>query len=763
MARYTYNASLVSETIDTLNSACKTLDNTNVDIKKGINMIYNARGAENMNIDFSPITGYQSQVIDVIDEMRTELVKKSKEIEEYENAPWYKKLFSTIGMGALKIIEGFIAVNENVIDGHVALVGWIGGLFSSEFQDSCGEFIKKDWVGDTTAKWYEEGWLKGLNKYSAMSHQSSAANILKGVGNAVGYVALSCIPYVGFIVSTAAATMGAIGSGTQAGLQEGMSYNQAFGKGAKQGAVALATSLITKGIGNKLSGAGNAVTNSIDDVGRAASTAKNTFTGLKAALANGGDDIAALLDDAAGALDDVANFADDALLSGGTTAQTASAAFKSAKNLTSTLDKLKTAATAAGYGDDIINSIDEMAAAAKTTQSAASAAKNLIANTSSVTNGKFGDAVKNVGSKIPGSKAVTSTVSKIAANPTVQKAVTTLSTATQAAAKASPALTSAVSTTAGVLASGTLGDNQTSTAYRQFVEESQTVSPAMSLYNDAQQSVMDNKPTAATAEQAQQNLQNLQNQGFTPGSSSTNTTSTVTSTDTTTTPVSTPASQTSYTPSGSTGSYNVNVDPIELPTYPGGTDGTTGSNTTNTTPSTNTDNGQNYRPTQPENITNNYPTADDVVSNVTIDNNPTNDNTVPSSTKVDSLVTDTNTNVTKVTTSDNVLNTFGDVSSSVSGLSTKTNVPSSSAPLFSENGTSKSTLVPLGAGLGAASVAGIGAKAYMDKHDKSDEDIEKLETEDWTNQENMEFDYGIDEALEEADYLSPTDELAFTE
>ena len=154
-------------------------------------------------------------------------------------------------MGALKIIEGFIGVNENVIDGLVSIVGFIDGIFSSRFQDCLGEFIKKDWVGDTTAKWYEEGWLKNVNKYSYMSHQSTAANVLKGVGNAVGYIALSCIPYVGFAVSTAAATMGAIGSGTQSGLQQGMSYNQAFGQGAKQGAVALATSLITKGIANK--------------------------------------------------------------------------------------------------------------------------------------------------------------------------------------------------------------------------------------------------------------------------------------------------------------------------------------------------------------------------------------------------------------------------------------------------------------------------------------------------------------------------------
>ena len=76
MARYTYNARLVSETIETLNEACKKLDHTNVDIKKGIDMIYNARGAENMNIDFSPITGYQSQVVEAVEFQDETLVCK---------------------------------------------------------------------------------------------------------------------------------------------------------------------------------------------------------------------------------------------------------------------------------------------------------------------------------------------------------------------------------------------------------------------------------------------------------------------------------------------------------------------------------------------------------------------------------------------------------------------------------------------------------------------------------------------------------------
>lgn len=101
-----------------------------------------------------------------------------------------KNFFATIGMGALKIIEGFIGVNENVIDGLVSIVGFIGGLFSSRFQDCLGEFIKKDWVGDTTAKWYEEGWLKNVNKYSYISHESTAEQAAQNIQNmeAQGYV-----------------------------------------------------------------------------------------------------------------------------------------------------------------------------------------------------------------------------------------------------------------------------------------------------------------------------------------------------------------------------------------------------------------------------------------------------------------------------------------------------------------------------------------------------------------------------------------------
>ena len=157
MARYTYNASLVSQAIEELSSACKALDSTIGEIQKGISTVSSARGAENIDVDFSYITNYQSQVIEYIEMMSTEISGKAQEIEEYQSAPWYKKLFATIGMGALKLVEGLGSFVENLGDGLVSVAGFVGGVFSSDFQDACAEFVKKDHVGDFFYDQYEEG------------------------------------------------------------------------------------------------------------------------------------------------------------------------------------------------------------------------------------------------------------------------------------------------------------------------------------------------------------------------------------------------------------------------------------------------------------------------------------------------------------------------------------------------------------------------------------------------------------------------------
>lgn len=245
MARYVYNATLVQNTIDTLHAAVDSLETTDETVEKGIEMIMYANGAEVMDIDFSQIINYHTQVVEYIDAMTNELRRKAQEIEEYQNAPWYKKVFSTIGLAALKLIEGLGSFVENIGDGVVAITGFVGGIFSSEFKDACGEAIKKDIVGDAFENAYTNGWLKDVNKYSAMSHESTCANVFKGFGVAAGYVAISLVTggsslAVEIGVEAGLAGITGIGAGTQAGLQAGKTYNQAFAQGVKTGVVAAA-------------------------------------------------------------------------------------------------------------------------------------------------------------------------------------------------------------------------------------------------------------------------------------------------------------------------------------------------------------------------------------------------------------------------------------------------------------------------------------------------------------------------------------------
>ena len=761
MSRYTYNSGLVTQTLEKLSSACDALDATNVDIQKGIDMIENARGAVNMQVDYSVITGYQSQVIEYIDTMSNEISNKAQEIEEYESAPWWKKLFATIGMGALKLVEGLATFVENIGDGLVSIVGFVGGIFSSDFRDSVGEFVKKDWVGDTTAQWYEEGWLKDVNKYSVMSHESTAANILKGVGTAAGYVILSVATAgagtaVSLGVSTAAAAAGGIGSGTQSGLQAGMTFNQAFGQGVKQGAVSAATTLVVGGVANKLTAGARSVAaaNSIDDLSAAASKTASSLKGVKAALANGGDEIAGMLDDVTNSLDEVATIADDAAMAGGTTVKSASTAFKSSKNLAKSIDDLKAAAQAAGYGDDVINSIDDLATSAKATSEAAKTAKSAVAGAQKFTDTKVGEKAGAVASKAKNvvkntpvvGKAATKVAStaknvlKGAATSKVGTAVTNV--LTTAATKAGPVVTNAIAAGTGAVASGVLTDSIESTAYRNAMEAQEAIAAQQDTSTTTTPS--GNTPVTNTSGES---------------TTSTNTGGNITST---TTPSSTGGNTGSYSTGGTTSTGSTTASSTPVSTTPiTGTEmstpdiGSTGSNTSSNTsvPTTTPSNsGQ---------------TTDSIVGSA---NNIASSGTSNYTPTVGSLAGNTSISGGETDTSSTVASeladSFGNVSGSLSELtggSSNMNIPTSSAPIVNSEIKTKSSMIPLGAGLGAAAISGIGAKAYMDRKENKKEDDEAINTDSWEEEtEGISIDYGS-QIQETSDYLSPTDEYAFQE
>lgn len=253
MARYDYDAQKVNSALDTLATATKKLSSTASEFSSALSEIVTASKGY-LDVDTGTLPAIPGEVESSINELSTMISEKQAEIEAYNASPWYEKLFGSIGMGITKLGEGIATAGEQLVDAGATITGWVGGIFSSDFQDSCAEFIEKDHVGDFFADQYENGALKWVNDKSVFSHTSTAANVFKGVGVATGYVGVAFLTggagaamggtsiaaggtaAMGSLgVNATIAGLGGLGSGTQSGLQQGMSFGDASLEGAKQG------------------------------------------------------------------------------------------------------------------------------------------------------------------------------------------------------------------------------------------------------------------------------------------------------------------------------------------------------------------------------------------------------------------------------------------------------------------------------------------------------------------------------------------------
>ena len=748
MARYQYTASLVQESVEILNSAAKAITNTNTEMLKGISQIQNARASQNLDIQADAVTGYQSLVTDLIDQMSTTITTKAQEIEEYNAQPVWKKVFATIGVGALKLVEGLGTFVENIGDGLVSIVGFTGGLFNSDFKNACAEFVMKDHVGDAFAKGYEaeSGPLAWLNDNSYMSHQSTAANIFKGVGVAAGYVVLSIATAgagtaVSLGISAAASFAGGVGAGTQSGLKQaqaqalaegiefnaGESFNAAFGKGVKQGAIAAGTTLLVGGVANKLTAGtrATAAVNSMDELSTATNGTRNALNTFKT-IASGSDEMATLADDVANLVnsaDEVAALADDAVTLGGTTIKNANSTFKMAKDVAKQAQALKTAAQAAGVSDEVLNSLDDVisqagkaADVAKVTKSAIAAAQGTSVVTSE--GNRLTNAIANSGV----AKGINNATTALA-NSKVGQVATHLgqsfaqSGLGQGIANASTKL-GAVGTNAVVTGLGqtTSGGITTPIKDAGLQAEIQNMSEPVKydIKFDPAPDPLPNPPSDPGPI----------NRGVEPQDTS-----------------------------------NPPVDPTPDPTPGSG-------------------GGGGYTPPTSAPITSAPTTSAPITTPPTIPTTPitspisTQPITTPVTTpgpKIDPTITDENP-YTGLPTEDVVNSEVDLLDSSVGSLAGLTessiNIPHSSEPIISEGlKTKSSSVIPAIAGISAAGIAGIGAKAYLDKRESSEDEEEEndeLTTEEWQEDpESMAIDYG--DSQEEADYLMPTDEFAFQE
>ena len=275
MAKLNYNEQLVNSSLDLLKNAENELSNTDENINSAISKIRSAKGIEFVDTaGFVGIAGMGKQCQELIETAikgingRVELIKEYN--EDYSKIGSAKKIFSTVGLGVVKFIEGALTAGENITDGFASAVGFFAGLLGGEkgrnWRDTkVAEYVKRDYIGDRFRNLYE-GSLSDMVKASAMSIDGLGAKICKIAGTATGYsLALAGAGAlsggIGSVVTGGSKTIfaasklgaqkalyslgatmvaagaGGIGSGTELALQKGLPYNNAIWHGAKTGAV----------------------------------------------------------------------------------------------------------------------------------------------------------------------------------------------------------------------------------------------------------------------------------------------------------------------------------------------------------------------------------------------------------------------------------------------------------------------------------------------------------------------------------------------
>ena len=250
------NPEKASFVVETINGIAKNnVEAAQVEIYAAISRLNSVNGLlENVGgIDSSFYDSLFSTLQSTISDLATQMQNKIDDIKIYEESSGLEKLGSTLAMGIFKVSEGVLSVAEDLGDGVLAVVGFVGNIPGlNSLQDWSTSLIEKEWSHDIFNGYYESDFAK----MSAITEDSGAAGTLKIVGKTVGYL------YAGGVVTgltgmsgatgvgagilkasgstwgaTIAAGVGGLGSGTEAGLNAGLDYNSAVTMGVKEGGI----------------------------------------------------------------------------------------------------------------------------------------------------------------------------------------------------------------------------------------------------------------------------------------------------------------------------------------------------------------------------------------------------------------------------------------------------------------------------------------------------------------------------------------------
>ena len=156
MARLQYVEDRVNEAINQLTLSETALSKIQSGMVSGIGLITGARGANYLNTgNLNATASTPDLCIQQVTQLISTIQEKSDAVKKfnsgYESMGFLEKLFSTVGMAATKITQGFFTAGEQIVDGFASAIGMILG---GKAKESIGEFVKKDYVGDAYRNFY---------------------------------------------------------------------------------------------------------------------------------------------------------------------------------------------------------------------------------------------------------------------------------------------------------------------------------------------------------------------------------------------------------------------------------------------------------------------------------------------------------------------------------------------------------------------------------------------------------------------------------
>ena len=222
--RYEASTEDLGQSIALLENATGMLDKINDEILSNARTVYNALGEYSNNTGFGNLDEYVPLLQEQFNSLIETLNEQKEIIYSYENSNGWQRAFATGGVLATSLFEGVGSVLEDLVDTGAVIISGVGSVLGADTtsielwaaRDLTGELADSFYANTSVGKW--------LDTYSNASHESTAANVFKGIGTAIPYVVLAASG-VGLAGEALAAGAAGFGRGASDYMGQHLTYN----------------------------------------------------------------------------------------------------------------------------------------------------------------------------------------------------------------------------------------------------------------------------------------------------------------------------------------------------------------------------------------------------------------------------------------------------------------------------------------------------------------------------------------------------------